>query len=121
MPPTEEMYRTHPPLKLVRASSSRSVVLRERRAIMKREAHNLAIVATSDGFVMDPAFDWLGDLRRGRRHIWGSLLRFIDSCARRQVPKRIADMLAPFIQSYVDESYSDIPPTPSPTATAKVA
>jgi hypothetical protein len=87
---------------------------------MRREGHNLAIVATKDGYAMDPMFDWLGDLRRGQRQIWGSLLRFIDTLARREVPKRIADMLAPFVQAYVDDAYEHGTPNP-PTEQRRAA
>lgn len=103
-------YRQSSSLALVRGSAPRALVRRDR---LHREGHQLALVATKDSFRQDPAFHWLADLRRGRLSIWGGLLRFIDKLVERRVPKEdAADLLAPFIQAYVNEAYADLPPTP---------
>lgn len=87
---------------------------------MQREGHQLALVATKDSFRQDPAFHWLADLRRGRRNIWGSILRFIDVSVRRRVPKEVLDHLPQLLQSYIDDQF-DAPTPPQPTTHRKIA
>lgn len=98
-------------LAIVRGSAPRSLARHETKALVRRKAHDLVLVATGDGYANDPWFHWLGDLRRARTHVYGSLLRFIDLCAmktkdgKRRVPKWMVKMIPQWIDAYIEDCF----------------
>jgi hypothetical protein len=110
-------------LAVVRGSAPRALARHEAKTLARRKAHDLVLVATEAGYANDPWFHWLGDLRRARTHVYGSLLRFIDLCAmkakdgKRRVPKWMVKMIPQWIDSYIEDQYGD----DDPGSTVKVA
>jgi len=92
-------------LALVRGSQSRVLARSESRQLIQREAHALVLHATRDGFRQDPAFHWLGDLRRGRRHVWGGILRFIDYLVAKGHSETVVQMIPDLLREYVADQY----------------
>lgn len=109
--PDQEYRIVSPCLAVVRGSVPRSLAKHQTKALAQRGAHGLVLVATEDGYAKDPFFHWLGDLRRSRTHVYGSLLRFIDLCAmktkdgRRRVPKWMVKMIPRWIDAYIEDVF----------------
>lgn len=49
------------------------------------------------------------DLRRGRRRVYGSLLRFIDLAAAAGVSKDVVKLIPGILDSYIDDVFTDSP------------
>ena len=50
--------------------------------------------------------DFIQDLRRGRRRIYGGLLRYIDVAAGQGVPLDVVRRIPEVIAAYIDETYA---------------
>lgn len=52
--------------------------------------------------------DWtFYDIRRGRRRVWGSLLRCIAKAIEHGAPRDVMLMIPQIIESFIDECYQD--------------
>jgi hypothetical protein len=74
---------------------------------IKREAHSLAVQHT-DGETSkgSPNAWWATDLRRGQRHIYGGLLRFIEHLHRRNVSLETALLIPQWLEAFIRELWT---------------
>lgn len=75
-----------------------------------RESHALVVQATEGQTAKgQPLSMWATDLRRERRNIYGSLLRFIDLLHRRGFPLETALLIPRWIEAYCRDVWGDRP------------
>lgn len=82
-----------------------------RRAGIDRETHT-QVVALDPARVAPEQYDFLMDLRRGRRRVYGGLLRYLDVAREAGAPKEALLLIPQWIESYVNDLFDDVPPTP---------
>lgn len=98
-------------LAVVRGSLPRSLARVESRKLIHREGHALVLHATQGGMTRaersanPERFSWLGDLRRGRRHIWGGILSFVDELVARGHPETVVQMIPSLLREYVADQF----------------
>ena len=90
----------------------------EARRKIDRELHGVVIASTAhaERVPQEHAAMWY-DLRRNRRHLYGSLLRFVDVSAANGTSKAVLLLIPRWIEAYINDLYE----TPNPTALRKVA
>lgn len=92
----------------------------EARRVLLKSSNTLAVRATSHMDAVPPDDpDYWHDLRRGRRWVWGGLLRFIDRCATIGTPLSVVLDALDALRWYAMDCY-DTPPHP-PAALKRAA
>ena len=97
-------YRTNAARRSADAEAHR---LRMRLHVQRQQAHTLAIEAMShlEKLPEEPD-DYLSDIRRGRRWIFGGLFRWLETMILLlNTPKPIMDKIAPMVQERIDALY----------------
>lgn len=108
-----------PEYRIVHGSQPKALRRIEQSKSLQRRAHHLVLVATGDG-IPDEGFHFWADLRRGRRRIWGGILRVVDQLIDRNMPEALVQMIPSILREYIHDRCADRNPTP-PSPTAKVA
>ncbi len=79
---------------------------------LQRDSQALVVQTTEGGTAKDqPGAWWITDLRRGRRSIYGGLLRFIGHLHRRGVSLETALLIPIWLERYIREVWSASPPS----------
>lgn len=82
------------------------------RKRITQATHALVVQATEGATAkQEPTAWWATDLRRGRRSIYGGLLRFIDHLHAKGIPMETALMIPDWIASYIRDVWTGTPPT----------
>jgi len=101
-----------------RGGQARRVRGVEARRKIDRELHGVVIASTAHlPRVPQEQAHFFFDLRRGRRKLYGALLRYVDTCAANGTSKEVLLLIPRWIEAYIDDLYE----TPNPTALRKVA
>lgn len=91
---------------IMRGGLARRVIGQQARQKITRELHGVVLASTAEvGRVPANHAEWFYDLRRGRRHIYGSLLRFIDVSITHGASKDVLLMIPRWIESYICDQY----------------